>query len=743
MEESHAATRIAAVHRGKAARNSTKRRRQQPEPLPEIISPVSTFDSPAEDAVERVREQLGAAVSKSGVRVADLFAAWDLDGSGSVDRTEFYHALLMLGIDCDSTVAGALFESLDADASGQVDYRELKAALTMAKGEIAAVLQPGAMGEIDVEGKNAIALRTEAEGGLLSSANGTFGRDGDLAAQISAVLAANWLRVRDLFIEWDTSGDGTIDATELHRSLRLLGLECSRVETEELFARWDVDSSGRIDYRELNSLLRQTEEIAPELRDGAAGEIEVGAKNASFALRSDGPGCTHSTTLGDTFMSLDESGPSLAEQLADALSSRWSRILDLFREWDADGTGLIDVKEFKKALTALGLDASDEEAAELFATFDRDGSGEVEFREFHRALRQRGNLSPEPVRPAAPAETDSIRPLRRQKAKPLVPLRDRLLDLFPRVSPLIKLALGPYADAKGCVDRQDFVEGLLEAGQQPSPRLNAALFSELGMHGRDTKALARALAELFGELLAAARGTNGADGGEVEGEGGGEEEGSLPISSIPAFMRRVRDPRERKNVPFPPLKGASPRVQRAKLVEADSPRAGMGTSLIGRALPRAPHLLSPRDAHKFAGEILAAQARADAIASEEAYHRKQLVLRAQREKSRAAKERAHRARVEGGVSLPPLPLSARAMEFNRNQARLQTNETQLATYQRRGAQLRSMMDRILADPSNPDTVHEAMGDFINDATATPTAPPTATRGRGTLVRGKDVEILTL
>ena len=93
--------------------------------------------------------------------------------------------------------------------------------------------------------------------------------------------------------------------------------------------------------------------------------------------------------------------------------------------------------------------------------------------------------------------------------------------------------------------------------------------------------------------------------------------------------------------------------------------------------------------------------------------------------------------------MPPLPLSARAMEFNRNQARLQTNETQLATYQRRGAQLRSMMDRILADPSNPDTVHEAMGDFINDATATPTAPPTATRGRGTLVRGKDVEILTL
>ena len=75
-----------------------------------------------------MREQLAAAV-QGPLPLRELFAAWDQDGSGSVNRTEFHHALLVLGVDCTSEEAGAVFKSLDADGSGEVDYRELQRAL--------------------------------------------------------------------------------------------------------------------------------------------------------------------------------------------------------------------------------------------------------------------------------------------------------------------------------------------------------------------------------------------------------------------------------------------------------------------------------------------------------------------------------------------------------------------------------------------------------------------------------------
>ena len=52
-----------------------------------------------------------------------------------------------------------------------------------------------------------------------------------------------------------------------------------------------------------------------------------------------------------------EGARSVAEQLRDTLSKHAVRVIDLFREWDDDGSGQIDKKEFRKALQALGFKA--------------------------------------------------------------------------------------------------------------------------------------------------------------------------------------------------------------------------------------------------------------------------------------------------------------------------------------------------------------------------------------------------
>ena len=68
------------------------------------------------------------------------------------------------------------------------------------------------------------------------------------------------------------------------------------------------------------------------------------------------------------------------------------RFVCRFREWDDDGSGTIDKKEFRKALQALGVTASKAELDALFDTFDADGGGTLEYGEINKALRRGGTV---------------------------------------------------------------------------------------------------------------------------------------------------------------------------------------------------------------------------------------------------------------------------------------------------------------------------------------------------------------
>ena len=86
-------------------------------------------------------------------------------------------------------------------------------------------------------------------------------------------------------------------------------------------------------------------------------------------------------------------------------------------------------------------------------------------------------------------------------------------------------------------------------------------------------------------------------------------------------------------------------------------------------------------------------------------------------KQRRASPRVPPPRDKGeGVSLPPLPLSARIRQDERRSMALHSNERALAEIQQRGIALRVMMDRISSEPDNAAAVHEALGQFVGDAT---------------------------
>ena len=73
-------------------------------------------------------------------------------------------------------------------------------------------------------------------------------------------------------------------------------------------------------------------------------------------------------------------------QIADALRANATRVLDLFRSWDADGDGEVSRKEFHKAMPALGLEVPKADVDELFNLWDNDGGGSLAYKELKTLL---------------------------------------------------------------------------------------------------------------------------------------------------------------------------------------------------------------------------------------------------------------------------------------------------------------------------------------------------------------------
>ena len=76
------------------------------------------------------------------------------------------------------------------------------------------------------------------------------------------------------------------------------------------------------------------------------------------------------------------------EQIRDYLSKKGVRVIELFRQWDDDGTGKIEKAEFRRGMKELGLTVSVKQLDELFDMWDPDKSGVLTIDELQKLLRR-------------------------------------------------------------------------------------------------------------------------------------------------------------------------------------------------------------------------------------------------------------------------------------------------------------------------------------------------------------------
>ena len=192
-------------------------------------------------------------------------------------------------------------------------------------------------------------------------------------AKLRNAVAERWQRVSDVFNRWDEDGSGEISRNEFVKIVAtLVGEGTTKEEAALLFDFFDADGSGMIEYRELYSKLRPgaTVELDEKLQAGAAGAISLSVGN-KYALRKDGPQTHKSRVLygGAPMLTLGE-GADFAQQLSNALVGSWSRVRDLWAEWDEDMSGHVDRTEFYRALCLFGLACTRAESDDLFHKFD-------------------------------------------------------------------------------------------------------------------------------------------------------------------------------------------------------------------------------------------------------------------------------------------------------------------------------------------------------------------------------------
>ena len=308
---------------------------------------------------------------------------------------------------------------------------------------------------------------------------------------IRSALKSKLARVIDVFRQLDDDGSGTIDGPEFEKGLKEMGLDAPMEALGAIWASFDAGGSGLISYGEMDKAIVRSVRTHPKLpplplkakNPVALRRGEVSKKNASLMQHLD----------------LANAAPEeLPALIRSAMQERLLRVIDVFRQLDDDGSGMIDGREFAKGLEEMGLRAPPEAVGAIFASFDPDGDELLEYDEMHELLARSFEQSPE----LPPLELSAKNPIALRKA-PLskkdsnllqgaVDLENAAAEELPK---LIREALNAKLtrvidlfrqlddDLSGAIDGSEFAKGLREMGLNAPKETVGAIFASFDEDG--------------------------------------------------------------------------------------------------------------------------------------------------------------------------------------------------------------------------------------------------------------------
>jgi calcium-binding protein CML len=359
-----------------------------------------------------------------------LFAQFDADGDGKLDIYELARAFRAIGLEKrqggDSDMDKATFKSFDTDKDGYVDMKEIDANMNdKLRAKIEKKIEMG--WEFDKEKWDASVKRHNKWD--MKKIFAQFDADGDGKLdiyQIARAFRALGLPKRDgtkmemdkeMFKSFDTNGDGYVSMEEFDKNLKPktrrkieLALEAgwkfdkaawdasvarhNKYKMKDVFSQFDADGDGKLDIYEFARAFRA---LGLPKRDGSKMEMDK-EMFKSF------------DTNGDGYVSMEELDanmkPKTRRKIELALEAGWKfdkatwdasvarhkkyDMGEIFKQFDADGDGKLDIYEIARAFRAMGLTKREGEKSDMdkamFKSLDEDGDGLVDMDEIRRNL---------------------------------------------------------------------------------------------------------------------------------------------------------------------------------------------------------------------------------------------------------------------------------------------------------------------------------------------------------------------
>ena len=190
------------------------------------------------------------------------------------------------------------------------------------------------------------------------------------------------LNIRDVFMAFDSNGDGIITADEFHSAMARLNLGLTPCEIAHILAQLDVNRDGKITYKELLGIIEQPRSI---------------------------PAATKSTE------SIPKPQPQAdpLKEVVQAIASSGIDLAGAFRVFDQNGDGLISREEFGKVFSDMKLGFSAEQVRGLQDRVDKNRDGKISFAEFKALFESYGIVFSE-ARLGTSSSSQSMNTRRRQ-----------------------------------------------------------------------------------------------------------------------------------------------------------------------------------------------------------------------------------------------------------------------------------------------------------------------------------------
>ena len=261
-----------------------------------------------------MQEQIVEILKQNSIKLVSLFNEWDDDANGALSKKELRQGIAALGYEVPKKEVDELFESMNENGDGFIEFDEFKRALS----------ERGA--------KNATKTKQ------LEKQRSTLQQPGAASADVASTEGVGAAADQPQ-VSLQVSPRGNVSPTSP-------GKPPAPVHAPLSFSEVDGDQDGLMDFGEFSTFIRAREPL---------GEYTEEALRVRFNALD---------TSGDGYVDLRE---FMNHELRMALSRSSERVIDLFKQWDEDGNGKIDKKEFFRALRALGFEVTQAESDDGYA----------------------------------------------------------------------------------------------------------------------------------------------------------------------------------------------------------------------------------------------------------------------------------------------------------------------------------------------------------------------------------------